>query len=443
MPEITSKTLQELNKQRHRKSEQIKENNRYVKGENPNTLDALPEKKPDNRITIPLAKMAVDTLCGYAARPGDIQQFWELTDGETSPDDDYVTAQKEIAKHNDEHLETTDLYVSALTQGVSYELLWVSDKLTLPGSGTMTPEYKRIPNYEIELVWSEEIKPELLAAVRFWKGSEAQYADVYYPFKSERWQSKDDGSEWARDKTSDTVYPYSKVPLAIYPINEDMISLFQAEKGLIDANDKLLNKSVNEIDRFNALIALFPDKVDKAFVEKLRNLQVIDELGQYDKWPEYLEKNLSNIDSFYNSLHDRLERLFQQSTKIPDFTDEEFANAQSGVAMAYKLLGLEFVASKIEAYFFKGLEMRNELINDVLRAGGMPVEDYKYIIKPLRNMPVDKKAAVEMAVMLKGVVSDETILRMLPRDIVDDVKAELERLENQAPEIELSLSTEE
>ena len=68
MPEITSKILDELDQVRQAKIRLINENNLYVAGKNPPTLDEEPQKKPDNRITIPFAKMAVETLTGYAGR---------------------------------------------------------------------------------------------------------------------------------------------------------------------------------------------------------------------------------------------------------------------------------------------------------------------------------------------------------------------------------------
>jgi phage terminase Nu1 subunit (DNA packaging protein) len=52
-------------------------------------------------------------------------------------------------------------------------------------------------------------------------------------------------------------------------------------------------------------------------------------------------------------------------------------------------------------------------------------------IEHKRNLPVDEKAAVEIAAMLSGLVSRETMLRFLPQDIVDDVEKEMERLDEE------------
>jgi len=448
MPEITSKILNELDSIRIKQIPMIAENQLYVSGLNPPTIDEKPGKKPDNRITIPLAKMAVETLTGYAARSGDIQVSWDniVTPEDESKkpgDDPYIKLRKEIAEANDTDIETSELYEEAITQGVSYELFWVTGAEETD-STVAIPEYKIIPNTEVALVWSRDLKPKLLAMIRYQKfkadGKEVKTADVYYPEFSEFWRKGGVGKsgDWVRDVDGDTKYPYKSVPLAIYPINRKEVSMFQAEKPLITGNDKLLNKSFNEVDRFNAMIALLPGKAGKEFADKLIELKIIDDLGDFEKWPQYLQKDLSGIQEFYAGLSQYSKELFFSSIKIPDFTDKEFANAQSGRAMLFKVIGLEFRASKIDTYFDKGLQDRNRLINDVIgKSESINTDDYKMVIKHKRNLPVDREALFEMALKATGILSKETILRMFPKEIVDDVEKELERLAGEVPEVDL------
>lgn len=430
--ELTDKLIQEYDKRRQQRNIRIVENERYVKGNNPETIDEPAGKPPDNRITIPFAKMAVETLCGYAGRAGDITEHWDNT--ETTEDernkaseDEYIKIRKEIAEHNESMLLTSELYNEGVSQGEAYELFWVSEEME---ELIKTPEFTKVPNCEIVLIWSNDIKRKLEAALRFWGDDKDKYLDAYYPEYSERWENKKGTTGWIRNKEGDTIYPYKSVPLAIYPINSDSTCIFQAEKDIITGNDKLLNKSVNEIDRFNALIILLPKLTDKTFVDKLREIGVIDDLGEESMIPQYLQKNLTGVNEFYKMVSDRLEKLFHKSIKIPDFSDENFVNAQSGLAMAFKLVGLEFLAAKIDMYFHKGLKRRNELINDVLRLNSKyKVDDYRLTIESKRNLPMDKSALVEMVVKLNGILSKETLLRMMPVEIVPDVEKELERLE--------------
>ena len=433
---INSKTLDKLNAEREKKYKHIKQNTAYVKGRNPVTLNEAPQKKPDNRITIPLAKIAVDTVHGYSGRAGDIKLYYEpvkVSEDDEKKEDAFIDAQKEIAEHNEEPIETSELYHDALTYGYAYELLWISDELSDKGL-LLTPEYKRIPPGEIVLKWSRDLKPVLEYAVRYQKYDDEITVDVYYPLYSQRWRKKQDSDFWERDTDYDTKYPYTDVPVVIYKLNPDEESLFEAEKGLIDANDKILNKTVNEIDRFNALIALMPGKISKEIADKLTEVGVIDDLDQFEnRWPEYLQKDLSGINDLYTGAAKWIKELFFQSVSVPDFSDKDFLNAASGIAMAYKLIGLEFLASKIDTYFIRGLKERYKLINDVLKtSSAYNPDDYKVVVETHRNLPVDKLTAAEIAIKLMGIVSKETLLRMLPKEIIDDVDAELKKLEEEA-----------
>ena len=434
MPIINDITIKEYDQERQQRIRLIQENTAYVKGKNPTITNANPQKKPDNRIPIPLGKIAVESLSGYASK---MNLYWENISTDESEvnnekDDEYIDLQRKIAEHNKETLETSELYEKGLTQGVSYELMWISDELDL--QGVMTPEYVMIPNSEVVLLWSRDLKPKLEGALRFQQFRDNHTVDVYYPLYSERWEKPKGADEWTRNQEGDTVYPMTDVPLYEFPINYDQDSLFEAEKNLIDANDKILNNTVNEVDRYNALIAMFPGLVTKDFKDKLVDVGVIDDLEQYEKWPSYLQKNLSGVNELYSDIAKRVEKLYFQSVSVPNFADDDFLNAESGIALQFKLLGLEFLASKIETYFFKGLHQRNKLINDII-GERFKTEDYKMVIEPVRNLPVDFKNKAEVAQILNGIVSKETLLRMLP--MIDDVEKELERLEGEVVEVDL------
>lgn len=412
-----------------------KENFAYSNGKNPTIIDKAPTKDPDNRIPIPLAKTAVTDMAGYAGRAGD--KTVKVMDDGVSEDQlkEYKELLLKINEHNNAGLETSELYEEGCMQGVAYELFWVSEYLDIR---TVTPEFKIVSGLEVFPVFTRDLKPTLEKAVRFWNADEDEYADVYFPLFMEHWIKPKNATEWVLDTTRGneglTEYPYKTVPLAIYPINRFRQALFESEKDIIDAHDDIISKSANEIDRFNAVKALLPGKVTKEFVDKLKASNVIDDLAQYDKWPEYLEKNLSGVNTFYNELANRLERLFHKSIKIADMTAESFAGgAQSGVAIAYKLIGMEFIASQIDTYFDQGLNKRIELINDVLETSYTYVNDIKVKVVSKRNLPIDEAAKVDTAIKLKGLISDEAYYRIFPKSIIPNVEEELDRQE-EAPD---------
>jgi len=424
---MNEQTMKELHDQNARRQAVYRQNRSYFYGRNPWIESREQRREPDNRIAIPFAKMAVEDMAGYAAMPGyrtvEIDNI--RTDASVQQDagiDTYIQLVREIESANDSDRLTAELYQEALVHGRAFELFWYDDAV----------ELARVPENEIELVYDGSLKPELVGAVRFYDRARlfARRASVYTDVDITDY-TRDGSGSWT--ESGIRLHPYGRVPINIYAINTQQQPFFEAEKGLIDAQDKLLSSSVNEVDRFNAVMALFPQKVDKEFIDKLREMNVIDDLGDFDRWPEYLEKDLGKITSFYQQLADRLERLFHKSIKVPDFSDENFVGNSSGVALAYKLLGLEFKAAQIDLYFDKGINGRYELISSGINAGARqyPTDDYEIIIDNKRNLPVDEAGRVQIAQQLLGILSEETILKMLPNTIVPDVERELERISQQ------------
>ena len=115
-------------------------------------------------------------------------------------------------------------------------------------------------------------------------------------------------------------------------------------------------------------------------------------------------------------------------TACPDMADETFL-AQSGTALAYKLVGFENVASGIVARFTKALQRRIELICNVLnlKASEAVWRDINIIF--IRNLPINLTETIQLVNSLKGTVSDATLLSQLP--FIKDVDAELEALQKQ------------
>lgn len=427
---ITSEQITKLDSERQQRIPLIRQNEAYVEGDNPNTKDAKPQKAPDNRIPIALAKIAVDRMSGFQ---GDIEVSWDNVntpenEAEKPNEDEYIKARKEIFKHNETEIENIELRDNALTQGVAHELHWVS----VGNNGDIVPEYTIVPDEEIVIVWSRDLKPVKEAVLRYQKHDKDYSCDVYYALYSEHWEKKEGAVEWSRNESLDTVYPYKTPPLACFPINKQQKSFFQAGKSLIDANDKMLNKSVNEVDRFNAMIALLPKKVDKEFVDKLRELNVMDDLGDEENWPQYMQKDLSGIEQFYSMVSKQTERWFFDVLSIVNMADENIQGIESGEALKRKMLAMEFAAKKIDLYFNKGIIERNMLINDVLsETTGLNPEDYQMTISIERNMPVDLTSKIDSLVKLFGTISKQTFLEALPRDIVPDVTKELERIKEE------------
>ena len=123
--------------------------------------------------------------------------------------------------------------------------------------------------------------------------------------------------------------------------------------------------------------------------------------------------------------------------QCPDFSAESFVSGvSSGIAIQYRLTGMETRAAKIEAVMKKALQRRIEVICGIasLKLGESAFRDVDISFK--RNIPEDTSSTINMINGLRGMVSDATLIAQLP--FVTDVNAELAAIAKQKKE-EVSL----
>ena len=125
-------------------------------------------------------------------------------------------------------------------------------------------------------------------------------------------------------------------------------------------------------------------------------------------------------------MHEAIYRIAQ----CPDFSSESFVGGvSSGIAIQYRLTGMETRAGKIEALMKKALQRRVEIICGIasLKLGEEVFREIEITFK--RNIPEDITSTINMINSLKGTVSDATLLSQL--DFIPDVNAELEAIQEQ------------
>ena len=138
---------------------------------------------------------------------------------------------------------------------------------------------------------------------------------------------------------------------------------------------------------------------------------------------EYLTKHIDDtqIQNLLKNTNDMIHKI----SNSPDFNDEKFL-AQSGIAMKYKLTAFENAASNIESYLKESLQRRIELISTILTLSYDDISVWRDIdIVFTRNLPENLTDIVTVISQLRGLVSDETLLSLLP--FVSDPKSELEK----------------
>ena len=118
---------------------------------------------------------------------------------------------------------------------------------------------------------------------------------------------------------------------------------------------------------------------------------------------------------------------------VPDLTDESFAANASGVAMRYKLLGMEQLTAIKERWFREGLRSRLRLYAhflDVLAVARLDPETVEMTFT--RSLPVNETEVAQMVAQLDGLAPRRTLLAQLP--FIEDVEEAMQELDAQKDE---------
>ena len=77
---MDNKELKQIYAAQTTRVSQYNVNSAYVRGKNPTIVKNATGDDPDNRLPIPLGKVAVDNMVGYMMPPGEPDIFYQLID---------------------------------------------------------------------------------------------------------------------------------------------------------------------------------------------------------------------------------------------------------------------------------------------------------------------------------------------------------------------------
>lgn len=228
---------------------------------------------------------------------------------------------------------------------------------------------------------------------------------------------------------SEEPHYFSQCPANIF-ILPDEKSIFDCILGLQDSANEILSSEIDDYsafcDAYLALIGVDADTEDVAAMKQNRVLVLPENASA-----QWLTKNTNDgqTENILKRVHDSIYRI----AACPDFSSETFVGGvSSGVAIRYRLTGMETRAGIIEGQMKKALQRRVEIIAGIasLKLGEEVFRDIEIDFK--RNIPVDTSETINLINSLKGSVSDATLLGQL--DFVTDVNAELEAIKEQKRE---------
>ena len=235
-----------------------------------------------------------------------------------------------------------------------------------------------------------------------------------------------------------TQHYFGNVPLVEYWNSNEEKGDFECVVSLIDAYDKLESDRVNDKEQFvDALLVLTGctldvDEQGRTPGQQLREDKALT-LPDSQASAQYLTNSLheSDIDILRKALCDDIHKY----AMVPNLSDENFASNSSGVAMRYKLLGLEYLTGIKEQWFKEGLRMRLKLILHFMSLAGRQLDVNDIEITMKRSMPNNLQEIVQTAQTAKasGAASTDALVKMIHSDWAQDmVDSEVERIKQES-----------
>ncbi len=384
--------------------------------------------KPNNRVSHSFAKyitkIATAYFMGYGVK-------YEVD----SEDDAYKAAYKQalddILDSNMTKIKHFEEAKEMGKRGISYELLFINPEGKLKTqyyqANEMIPVFSQTPANFLTMV----LRPYTLTSIDG-RGDDVEYVDVYtklyvYNFVRRR------GGQWQlQEKFS---HNFSDVPVIIRMNNAELKGDFEDVIPQIDTYDKAVSDTSNNLDYFSDAYLVFEGIDDLTATDEDGNELSATESAKVMKEnrtilaPSGCKPGFITKDADDTASENHKNRTFKDIfflSQVPNLTDEEFAGNLSGVAIKYKLFGLEELCIEKETYFRSSETKKVRLITEYINA----LQNTKYDWRDVK-LSFDRSAvantyeAAQTINLLRDVLSEETLIGLYPE--IDDPAAELEK----------------
>lgn len=238
---------------------------------------------------------------------------------------------------------------------------------------------------------------------------------------------------------------FGGVPMVEFWNNSGEKGDFEGILALIDAYDELQSDRVNDKEQFvdsllvmQGVMGFAPmqssadedeQKDDRNAAQRLREDKVLTlPEGADVKWLDH-QLDESAVEVLRKSMVDDMHKF----AMVPDLTDEHFASNASGVAMKYKLFGLEQLTKTKERWFSEGLRSRLRLMAAFLAVKGAPRLDAEEVsITFTRALPSNDLEIAQTIATLKDIVPDAILMAQVP--FVEDADQAMALMQEQKEE---------
>ena len=399
----------------------------------------LNDNKADNRASHPFASYIADFHTSYSVGKPVSIRFQDDYEGKL------IQYLNTIDKANETDTLNYSLFLDTSRYGRAYEQVYLGEDKKI--------HYTRLDPLTTFLIYDTSIEPQVLASVRYniydnfvtddnFKITVEVYTDTWR-YNYDQFDMSQNISNVKRSRND-----MKKVPVVEYCSNEARTGDYEQVIPLIKLYDAAQSDTANYMQDFNDALLLLSGDLEASDLspESLKSMIDANILAlqsgkdvdgkQTSSDAKFLTKQMDSNSA--ESYKRRLAEDIHKFSKTPQYTDSDFANNVSGIAMQYKLLGTVEMAEIKRRTFAKGLHERYELVTNLMSKLSTLPQGWdidKLNVSFTDNLPVDIDSSLTTFSSLGGKLSEETLLeKIVPSTIVDKPDQELERVKKQNKE---------
>ena len=314
--------------------------------------------------------------------------------------------------------------------GRAYEYIYAKEGLTELDSTSVDPE-------NVFLVYDDSIERRVLFAVYYYeikddsKDATKYQAEVFTQNLHYHIVLRDSSTGTTQNEQ---VEPHNlgQVPIIEYRNNHFAIGDYEQQISLIDAYNSLMGNRVNDKEQaVESILVLYGAQLADNLEDAREAMSILAEEGLLELPTD------AKADFLKNALDENATEILRKALKediytfshVPNLTDENFAGNSSGVAMEFKLLGLEMITKTKEANYKRGLRQRIAIFAHYLGMQQIALEAHSIVPQFSRGLPKNLLELSQVINNLEGKVSLRQLISLLP--FVEDPDAELEELEEE------------
>ena len=289
---------------------------------------------------------------------------------------------------------------------------------------------------DIFVIRSSDVSKDIIGAVHVPIYNNLVYMTIYTATHIIKYKpNKQDSLGFVEE--SRKVNLYKDVPVVEWWNNRFRQGDFETEIPLIDAYDSAQSDTANYMSDLNDALLVIKGDFESAGIDgnDLINMKSANVLAlesgtdvngkqtTMDAGYIYKQYDVAGTEAYKTRLVNDIYKL----SHVPNLDDDRFNANNSGIALQYKMIGLEQIKSIKESFYTKALRRRYELIGNIrqeLSQTGITADDLTFTFHT--NIPQDVWAEVEKYINANGEVSQATLMELA--SFIDSSENEKQRL---------------